>query len=1101
MNHSAYPHRSGMTSRFRILSLLVAFMLLLSLPAFGLQQIETTYYTIIYDENGEYTAGEIAKFCDEVYEQLMARYDAFTDNPRVTCIVNDAVDLANGYAVYYTNTITIYATSMDFELRGQSNWLRNVFIHEMTHMIALKKAAKGPINFIALSAGKYNDNPDLNAFVALYHLSQPAWFSEGTAQVGAETFGDEHWDTHRDMLLRSAWYEKSLLTLDEMGVLSGQTGMDAEMVYNQGYSMASFIRDRYGYDKLVEMNNKSGLFDFAPTVREVLGVSPATLYDDWMKSLDGRYASFRDREFDGGAQVVDSGSMDYYPAVSPDGRFLAWLSNRKRDYAIMDLMLTDLSTGKTRVAVKKVDYRPTWSHDSKKLLYVKRPPKRPNFYDIFVYDLEKDVEKRISRHMRAKDPAFSPGDSLVVFVRNEGGNNSLALIRADGTNLRYISSTHDGTQFYKPSFSPDGSRILFGVFKQDQDRDIAVIDAGGPAYRYNWDIGDSASAFSDSTSFADESGFRLLLGSRHDERDPSFIPDGSGFVFASDMNGVFNIYRYDFGAGRVSRLTDVYGGAFCPHAAPGGSVYYAGYRARDFSIYRIPVDKRLAYVDTIVEDRDYLTQPEAFDLKEHFDVSPFTRKRIVNAIVPTLHFGPSFIGSRFGLNVFNVGVETYVSDLLGRDAFIAAGSVGKNVREDTPLNNRFELFYQRKLVPVTSSSYTHSPTLYAGVSRAVIHNHIGRYEGEADSVYFDDMPRYDLDNVLHDLYQEISIADRYRHEFRYYNIGVQIPLMPRHSIALEGGFRQYYESLNRQQHIRDNSRFYTGGIDVTGEIEGAGATSFDEIRYFTDMEYFRSEDISVAYNYYDIEPEADTDISPKGTAVFARFRHMRATYADSLVGQVLLQVPVGMYSDGSFALGQYVPDPLIDELRPFNRDRDINEYLLFAQRFQGLPWLRHTVNGTLFTAYRDVSLKDVWKGEGSGYNWPLKYYLGGAYLLSGYPYFSFWGTKMLYSRFDYVFPIRRNIAKNLMGLYFQRLYGAAFFEAAKVWNFDKLSMDALREGEFRRDAGFDLRLKMVGFYRLPVFLTARIVWPIDDMGDSPYADQRDARRYYFFLRM
>ncbi len=474
---------------------------------------------------------------------------------------------------------------------------------------------------------------------------------------------------------------------------------------------------------------------------------------------------------------------------------------------------------------------------------------------------------------------------------------------------------------------------------------------------------------------------------------------------------------------------------------------------------------------------------------------------MVNAIVPTLDLGPSFIGSSFGLNVFSLGLETYVSDLLGRDAFVAAGSVGRNLEKDTPLNNTVELFYQRKLVPVTSSYYTHSPTLYAGASRRVIHNHIDRFDGVADSVYFADMPQYDLENVLHDLSQNITVGDRYRHEFRLFNLGVQIPLRPRHSLAVEAGHRRYYETLNRQQYIHDSSRFYQNGVDVTTEIEGAGDTSFDEIHYFTGLEYFRSSEFTLAYNYYDIEPEADTDIAPKGTALFARFRYMRSTYADSLVRQVMLHVPVGMYSDGSFALGQYVPDPIKDELRPFNRDRDIHEYLFFAQRFQGLPWFRHTLDGTIFTAYRDVKLKDSWKGEGSGYNWPLKYYLGGAYLLSGYPYFSFWGTKLFYTRFDYVFPIRRNIAKNVMGQYFQRLYGSVFFEAAKVWNFGSLSMDKLREGEFKRDVGVELRLKMVSFYRLPMFLTARVAWPLDDMGDSPYRDEREARRYYFFLQM
>ncbi len=212
----------------------------------ALETIDTEYFTIIYDSDGAFTAGEIAKFCDDVYRNLMGRYEGFSDNPRVACIVNDAVDLANGFAQYYQNTITIYATNMDFELRGQSEWLRNVFVHEMTHMVALKKAAHGPINFVTIGGGRYDKNPDYDIGIAWYHLSQPAWFSEGTAQLGAETYGSDRWDSHRDMLLRAAWYEGSLLSEQEMNVMDGRTGMEAEMVYNQGYALVRYSRDRWG---------------------------------------------------------------------------------------------------------------------------------------------------------------------------------------------------------------------------------------------------------------------------------------------------------------------------------------------------------------------------------------------------------------------------------------------------------------------------------------------------------------------------------------------------------------------------------------------------------------------------------------------------------------------------------------------------------------------------------------------------------------------------------------------------------------------------------------------------------------------------------------
>ena len=213
-----------------------------------------------------------------------------------------------------------------------------------------------------------------------------------------------------------------------------------------------------------------------------------------------------------------------------------------------------------------------------------------------------------------------------------------------------------------------------------------------------------------------------------------------------------------------------------------------------------------------------------------------------------------------------------------------------------------------------------------------------------------------------------------------------------------------------------------------------------------------------------------------------------------------MYVPVGMYSDGSFALGQYQPDEFLDEYRPYKKNIDVNEYLVFFQKNQKLPLWRHVLDGTVMIGYRDVMLKDTRKGEGSGYNWPLKYYLGGR-ILSGYPYFSFWGSKVFYSRFDYVFPIRPKIAKNFFGVHFQRLYGSAFFEAGETWNFDKLSMDRLRDGAVKRDVGFELRLKMLCFYRLNTFLNAKIVWPLDDMGNSSYADQRDARRYYIELSM
>ena len=56
--------------------------------------------------------------------------------------------------------------------------------------------------------------------------------------------------------------ENNLLTLDEMAVLTGKTGDESEMVYNQGYSLVRYIKDTYGYAKVTEINNTCGIFQF-----------------------------------------------------------------------------------------------------------------------------------------------------------------------------------------------------------------------------------------------------------------------------------------------------------------------------------------------------------------------------------------------------------------------------------------------------------------------------------------------------------------------------------------------------------------------------------------------------------------------------------------------------------------------------------------------------------------------------------------------------------------------------------------------------------------------------------------------------------------------
>ena len=276
----------------------------------------------------EGTARRVAETCEEVFPTLAAAYDYYDDFRTIHVMVFDNSDrLGNGWANYYSNTMAIWATSLDFELRGSHDWIKNVVTHELTHIITLNKARKKwPFQFALLSVSRFDSNPDITFQFPLYHLNTPRGWVEGIAQYGAHKFGYDAWDSHRDMLLRMAVLEDDLLSWEEMGTVLDRMGkFYGEFVYNQGYAMMVYLHDQYGAEKVDELTHQVGSMSFDPAIRRVLGISADQFYADWVAFLAENYgrleSEIRDQGFFEGAPLdeVNEGVLEYHPALSPDG--------------------------------------------------------------------------------------------------------------------------------------------------------------------------------------------------------------------------------------------------------------------------------------------------------------------------------------------------------------------------------------------------------------------------------------------------------------------------------------------------------------------------------------------------------------------------------------------------------------------------------------------------------------------------------------------------------------------------------------------------------------------------------------------------------------
>ncbi|MBN2414920.1 PD40 domain-containing protein [bacterium] len=655
-------------------------------PELSWQTIETDHFYIHFHEGTERTAFAAADIAEHVYGPVTGLYEYRPDGP-VHIVIRDHDDISNGAAFYYDNKIELWAPPMDFLLRGTHAWLKNVLAHEFSHMVSLGAARKGPrrvpavyLQWMGYEREKRPDvihgYPNVIASFPLAGTVVPMWFAEGMAQFQQERFDYDRWDSHRDMILRTAVLEGRMLTLDQMSVF-GKNSLGNEKVYEHGYGLSLYIAAAWGEEtlpRLARAMSRPLRTGFSGAVQEVLGISAAELYGQWRLWLEGAYrtAGGRIQEHEvQGEPLTAAGMAHLYPVFSPDGSRAAYLSSGSADYmSQLNLIVRSLETGGTVTAVKGVTSAAAWSPDGGSLVYAKNTRKNAQgsyFYDLYVYDVGSGKETRLTTGRRARHPDWSAAGGIVSIVESDGTSN-LARCNADGTSFRVITSFHNGEQLFTPRWTPDGERIIFSVAAGNHGRDIGVINADG-------------------------SGLHYLCDSNADERDPRPLPDGSGLVYAADPTGIFNLYLLRYGEAAPIPLTNVIGGAFMPSAGGDGSILYSQYDATGYHLRLLRQPAAVPEQDAVYRGpyRDYMQKRTEAAARDSIVVHQHTA-----APYRTMLTGLSFL-PRVMMDYpdrLKLGSYFYGSDFLDRISLL--GGAAANTLFDTDL---FAIFEYRRLYP------------------------------------------------------------------------------------------------------------------------------------------------------------------------------------------------------------------------------------------------------------------------------------------------------------------------------------------------------------------------------------------------------------------
>ncbi|MFQ5799375.1 MAG: biopolymer transporter Tol, partial [Bacteroidota bacterium] len=550
--------------------------------------IETEHFLVHYQEGAERTANVVAKVAEDVYEPITSFYN-HKPSEKVSFVIKDYDDISNGAAYFYDNKIEIWAPSMDFDLRGIHNWLRNVVTHEFTHVIQIRTAMKFGRRFPAIyvqwlgyEAEQRTDVlygfPNVLVSYPWSGFNVPAWFAEGVAQLNRPELSYDFWDSHRDMILRMYALDDKMLSWNQMAVF-GKTSLGNESAYNAGFSFVRYLVEKFGPDVLEKISRNLPsvtTLTIGGAIKRATGNEGEQLYAEWKERTTRDYRSrvvpIKEREVEGDL-IADVGFGNLYPTFSPDGSEIAYLSTKTGDsFRQSALYVYDAKSKHETKVMGGVHSSISWSPDANRLIYARRTRENKHWsqvFDLYEYNREHGKERRLTFGLRAHSPAYSPDGSVIVFVFQRDGTQNLAMVDAGGSNFTQITHFSNGEQVYNPRWSPDGQRIVFGWSMKD-GQDVVVISRDGTDLKY-WVEGDD------------------------DSRHPTFSADGTKLLFASDRTGVFNIYSMDLESGAISQLTNVVGGAFMPSLSARGLLAYASYQSTGYKIALLEEPKSLEF--------------------------------------------------------------------------------------------------------------------------------------------------------------------------------------------------------------------------------------------------------------------------------------------------------------------------------------------------------------------------------------------------------------------------------------------------------------------------------------------------------------------------
>lgn len=428
-------------------------------------------------------------------------------------------------------------------------------------------------------------NNDTTSLRSLANI--PLWMIEGMA---------EYFSLGRVDPFTAMWMRDAILN-DNLPLVSRMDNFKY-FPYRYGHSFLAFLGGLYGDDKLNPWFMSTAKYGLELSFLEIYNTDSKNISNMWHNALKTHYAPYlKDlKEKPQGKKLIsaeNSGRMNLSPSLSPNGRFLIFLS--EKDLFATELFLADVQKGKIIRKVTNLeksgdlDYinvlesSGAWAPNGKDFAFI---GVRRGRNVLVINDAESGKTLQtidVSNLSAFSNPVYHPNGKDVIVVGLVDGQTDLYAINLRSKKARQI--TNDVYTEAMPDFSADGTKLIFSYDKRS-------YDTGRTNGRYTFDIAEMDYETGQIMTFdffysADN------LNPVYDHED--------NFYFVSDRDGMRNMYKYVRSTGELLQMTDLLTGIsgisgaspMISAAKKRDKIVYTHYFNSAYSIYEGSSDKML----------------------------------------------------------------------------------------------------------------------------------------------------------------------------------------------------------------------------------------------------------------------------------------------------------------------------------------------------------------------------------------------------------------------------------------------------------------------------------------------------------------------------